>query len=465
MKKSSKVYLSVVLFALLFVLVFANAKTIRAITVEEIRAMIANLQTQIAQLQTQLANMQGVPTEWCHTFNANIGVGTKTGNPEIKALITVLHQEGLYDNPESSEGYDEALASAITGFQEKYKAEILTPLGLKFGTGYVGVATRAKLNQLYGCQKIVEAECKTDAECPQIMRPCIQNNDGTTNCPPTIKCVNGKCVSSPVVSGENWCNWNDVNKDGKVNSSDVTIARNNFGNNCNIANRWCNWADVNKDKKADETDLTIIRSNYTAFETNKCVGLLDKCAYGEKKCSGSFAQSCNDWNSDYYLEWGGSDVACPNGCENGECKPVIPSITCEDPDSAFGLPNFLSVMGTCKDQIGTYTDYSSDLDTLVEYSCVSNYCVPAKYNCLASTGFKYSRVGVCTDVAPGCVDSDGKNYFSRGYVKTLARRYYDFCFGANLSEYYCDGGDRKIESIVCEDGCFDGACIKLSLSL
>ncbi|MBI2097897.1 MAG: PKD domain-containing protein [Candidatus Vogelbacteria bacterium] len=46
------------------------------------------------------------------------------------------------------------MAAAVSVFQLKYKNEILAPLGLTNPTGYVGPATRKKLNQLYGCNRM-----------------------------------------------------------------------------------------------------------------------------------------------------------------------------------------------------------------------------------------------------------------------------------------------------------------------
>ncbi|MDO8664000.1 MAG: Ser-Thr-rich GPI-anchored membrane family protein [Candidatus Liptonbacteria bacterium] len=115
--------------------------------------LIASLQAQIVALMEQIKQLQagqGSSSQWCYTFNTNLRIGSQ-GN-EIFNLGTALNKEGLLNG--KTDTYDEEVASAITGFQEKYRDEILTPNGLKYGTGFVGVSTRKKLNQLYGCGSI-----------------------------------------------------------------------------------------------------------------------------------------------------------------------------------------------------------------------------------------------------------------------------------------------------------------------
>ncbi len=121
-----------------------------------LQAQIAALLAQIQVLQAQLGQTQGgggTTTQWCHTFNANLGIGSY--GSEVQALIIALNKSGLvpsaFDTANSQIGYDETVASYVTAFQEKYRSEILTPAGLSAGTGYVGTKTRAKLNSLYGC--------------------------------------------------------------------------------------------------------------------------------------------------------------------------------------------------------------------------------------------------------------------------------------------------------------------------
>jgi type II secretory pathway pseudopilin PulG len=134
--------------------------TIFAQSTTDIQARIAALIKQIQQLQDQLKAMQSQQgTAWCHTFEKNTGVGSK--GDEVFYLQKALNkdmEEVLFRSYESGMEtalYGEPVAAAVTWFQEKYKDEILTPSGLKNGTGYVGPSTRKKLNQLYGCGVVV----------------------------------------------------------------------------------------------------------------------------------------------------------------------------------------------------------------------------------------------------------------------------------------------------------------------
>ncbi|MCX6718608.1 MAG: peptidoglycan-binding domain-containing protein [Candidatus Staskawiczbacteria bacterium] len=99
----------------------------------------------IANVQTSLTG--GTPNilsnSWCHTFNANLGVGN-AGN-EIAALHAALTKEGFTSTSWRADNFTETTASAVVQFQQKY--------GIS-RTGYVGPLTRAKLNALYGCRII-----------------------------------------------------------------------------------------------------------------------------------------------------------------------------------------------------------------------------------------------------------------------------------------------------------------------
>jgi hypothetical protein len=130
-----------------------NPYSAEAITTQEILNQIAQLQAQIVALQQQLQQMQGTTPVWCHNFNTNLRYGDV--GAEIDALQIVLEREGFYEIDNVGTGdlprFDERVASAVVGFQQKYASEILTPWRLKYGTGFVGTSTRAKLNKLYGC--------------------------------------------------------------------------------------------------------------------------------------------------------------------------------------------------------------------------------------------------------------------------------------------------------------------------
>ncbi|MDP3093666.1 MAG: Ser-Thr-rich GPI-anchored membrane family protein [bacterium] len=124
----------------------------RAITSQEILDQIAQLQAQIVALQQQLQQLPGTTAVWCHDFNTNLKYGD-AGGTEVDALHVALEKQGFDINEDefANNVFGEYTASAVVGFQVKYSSEILTPLGLKYGTGFVGKATREKLNKLYGC--------------------------------------------------------------------------------------------------------------------------------------------------------------------------------------------------------------------------------------------------------------------------------------------------------------------------
>lgn len=151
--KNKKILCSLVVgLSLTFVLspIITSAQTASA---EALQAQIADLLAQIKALQAQLAAQQGqTPTteSWCHEFTTNMKIGDY--GTEVGALTAALNKEGLIERGmTSSLTYDETTASAVSAFQERYAKEILKPNGLSAGTGYVGAATRAKLNALYEC--------------------------------------------------------------------------------------------------------------------------------------------------------------------------------------------------------------------------------------------------------------------------------------------------------------------------
>lgn len=136
------------LSAMLFAVVFTFPQISSAQTTSDLQAQISALLAEVQQLQTQLAAQGGGTTAvFCYTFTSNLSIGES--GAAVTALQTALQKDG--ETVSVTGTFDDQTASAVTGFQEKYASAILTPKGLQYGTGYVGAATRAELNGLYGC--------------------------------------------------------------------------------------------------------------------------------------------------------------------------------------------------------------------------------------------------------------------------------------------------------------------------
>jgi len=133
--------------------VLASASELTSTQIQSILSLLSSFgvdQSVISNVQVALNG--GTPTspcsQFCYNFNSNLSMG-QNGSAVI-ALQTALQKDG--ESVSITSTFDEQTASVVTGFQQKYKNYILTPVGLQYGTGYVGSYTRAKLNALFGCQ-------------------------------------------------------------------------------------------------------------------------------------------------------------------------------------------------------------------------------------------------------------------------------------------------------------------------
>lgn len=174
----------ILVFFVLAVLIAPNFASVKAITKDELHQQISVLLAQIEKLKAQLVEMEKqnkldvLKKEGCFDFKKDLKIGDK-GN-DVFALQLFLELEGFsvyttvwgagmenFKNiGDEASFFGQFTTSAVSKFQEKYADEILKPLGLKKGTGYVGYATRAKLNKLYKCNTKLQPISQVPVQVP-----------------------------------------------------------------------------------------------------------------------------------------------------------------------------------------------------------------------------------------------------------------------------------------------------------
>jgi peptidoglycan hydrolase-like protein with peptidoglycan-binding domain len=118
-------------------------------TIQQLLDQIELLQAEIARLKSKNPDTQSATG--CSMLERDLHYGLRS-NSDVECLQRFLKLQGQDIYPEGYiTGHFASLTrQAVIRFQEKYASDILTPIGLFEGTGYVGKLTRQKINLLMG---------------------------------------------------------------------------------------------------------------------------------------------------------------------------------------------------------------------------------------------------------------------------------------------------------------------------
>ena len=127
-------------------------------TLEQKEAVVAQLlsridflQKEIAKVQAQLEAMRSPKNSVsCSLLTQDLFLGM-SNNPEVSCLQQFLASQDKNIYPEGlvTGNFFTYTQAAVVRFQEKYAQEILAPIGLTQGTGYVGSLMRQKMNRMF----------------------------------------------------------------------------------------------------------------------------------------------------------------------------------------------------------------------------------------------------------------------------------------------------------------------------
>ena len=138
--------------ALVVSFAFAFATPAKADTMTDLQAQVQALLAQISTLQG--GSSMAMSSSACHTFTQNLKKGSKGGEVMwIQQFLnsmpdTMVSVTGAGSKGNETSTFGPATMAAVIKFQNKYAADILTPVGLTKGTGNWFAGSRAKANAL-----------------------------------------------------------------------------------------------------------------------------------------------------------------------------------------------------------------------------------------------------------------------------------------------------------------------------
>ena len=135
----------------------AMVSTASAQSASDLQALIDSLLAQIQTLQAQLSTstggaVAGGGATCTYTFSTNMSQGD-TGALNLQKVLnmnpaTQVASSGVGSPGQETDYFGRLTKGAVIAFQDFYAADVLAPVGLTSGTGYVGPSTRAKLNSI-----------------------------------------------------------------------------------------------------------------------------------------------------------------------------------------------------------------------------------------------------------------------------------------------------------------------------
>lgn len=122
-------------------------KPIEEMSKEEILAKIDQLKEILLELENRLKELNNEENLTNCFLDENLYYGMRN-NKKVKCLQMFLsfQEDDIYPEKLITGNFLSLTKSAVIKFQEKYSDEILKPLGLEKGTGFVGPKTREKIN-------------------------------------------------------------------------------------------------------------------------------------------------------------------------------------------------------------------------------------------------------------------------------------------------------------------------------